>query len=85
MAPSDTAPAAERVVIEGYRAMSPARKLQCVVAMNRALRQVAAAGIRLRHGVSITESELQLRLAALWLDAETMAAAFGWDPGIRGL
>lgn len=83
-APSDTTPAVERLLIEGYRRMSPAEKLERVAAMNRALQQLATARLRAQYG-QMTESELRLRLAALRLDARTMRDAFGWDPGVHGL
>ncbi|MBA2245339.1 MAG: hypothetical protein H0W11_10310, partial [Gemmatimonadetes bacterium] len=42
---SDTSPDAERVLLEGYRRMSPREKLQRVVALNRTLEQLARARI----------------------------------------
>jgi hypothetical protein len=81
---SDTPPAVERVLIEGFRRMTPAEKLQRVVALNRAVEQLASAGLRYRHG-DMTERERRLRLAALRLDAELMRDAFGWDPQVHGL
>jgi hypothetical protein len=81
---SDTSPAAERVLVEGYRRMSAREKLQRVAALNRALLQLAAARIRVRYGENIPEREVRLRLGALWLDGGTMRDAFGWDPEIRG-
>jgi hypothetical protein len=84
-APSDTAPGIERMLIEGYRRMTPAAKLERVVALNRALDQLAAARLQVRYGPDLPESELRLRLAALRLDPGVMTRAFGWDPRIRGL
>jgi len=43
-----------------------------------------ATGIQARYGPDLTERELRLRLAALWLDRETMIEAFGWDPEVEG-
>ena len=63
--------------------MSPAEKLQRVAELNAAVLELAAAGIRRRHG-AVAEEELRLRLAALWLDRETMVRAFGWDPREHG-
>jgi hypothetical protein len=65
-APSDTAPEARARLIAGYRAMSPARKLQCVAELNRALQELAPLDIRWRHPQA-DERELRMRLA------------FGWD------
>jgi len=63
--------------------MSPAEKLQRVAELNAAVLELAAAGIRRRHG-AVADRELRLRLAALWLDRETMVRAFGWDPREHG-
>ena len=79
----DTPPAVERLLIEGYRRMDPAEKLRRVEDMNRALRQLAAARLHAQYG-PMPDSELQLRLAALRLDAATMRDTFGWDPDVRG-
>lgn len=46
--------------------------------------QMAAMRIQARYGPNLSEQELRLRLAALWLDRETMIAAFGWDPEVKG-
>lgn len=81
-APSDTHPAIERMLLEGYRRMSPAEKLRRVEALNEAVLQLAAARITREHP-GIGERELRLRLAALWLDAETMRRAFDWPPEDR--
>jgi hypothetical protein len=40
--------------------------------------------IQARYGPDLSERELRLRLAALWLDRETMIDAFGWDPEVEG-
>jgi hypothetical protein len=82
---SDTPPPIERLLIEGYRRMPPAEKLERVAALNRAVDQLARARIRAQYGEDLTERELRLRLAALRLDRRVMVEVFGWDPGIRGL
>jgi len=82
--PSDTSPEAERVVIEGYRRMSPADKIARVVALNRALEELASARLRSQYGGQLTDDERRLRLAALRLDAKLMRDVFGWDPSVRG-
>jgi hypothetical protein len=46
--------------------------------------ELAAARIKARYGPDLSERELRLRLAALWIDRETMVRAFGWDPEIQG-
>lgn len=64
--------------------MTPAEKARIVEDLNLAVRQMAAARIRSRYGQDLPERELRLRLAALWLDRETMIRAFGWDPEKEG-
>jgi hypothetical protein len=82
--PSDTARRAEAVVIEGYRRMSVADKLRRVADLTEAILELAAARIRRQYGAEISERELRLRLASLWLDRSTMCRAFGWDPEKKG-
>ena len=81
---SDTPPHIERILIEGYRSMNPAQKLQRVVALNRALDELATARIKSQHGQDISQRETILRLASLHLDAGTMRDVFGWDPDTKG-
>ena len=83
--PSDTSADAERVMIDGFRRMSPAQKLERVAALNRALVDLATARLRRQYGASMSPRELCLRLAALRLDADTMRKAFDWDPAAHGL
>ena len=80
---TDTSPEIEAVLIDGYRRMSPAEKLARVGALNRAVQQLALAGIRARHR-GVSDREARLRLAALWLDRDTMMRVFGWDPEAEG-
>ena len=75
----DTHPAARRVIVEGYRRMSPAEKIRCVDEMTKTVQQMALARIRRQYPNS-SKREQQLRLASLWLDRETMIKAFEWDP-----
>jgi hypothetical protein len=82
--PSDTPDAVERLLIEGYRQMTPAQKLARVVALNRAVEELATARLRATYGASMSEEERRLRLAALRHDAEFMTEAFGWNPHVRG-
>ncbi|MCI0433812.1 MAG: hypothetical protein L0271_09180 [Gemmatimonadetes bacterium] len=82
---SDTPLAVERVLIEGYRRMAPREKLDRVIALNRAVEQLARARIRAQYGKDLSDRELRLRLAALRLDRRVMVEVFGWDPRIRGL
>lgn len=80
----DTTPEAERVLVEGYRAMSPAQKLQRILSLNRMVRQLATARLRARYGADMPERELRLRLAALHLPRDVMVNVFGWDPEEHG-
>jgi len=80
----DTPPEIERILIEGYRRMSPAEKLQRVCDLNHMVETMAAARIRQQYGPDISERELELRLAALRLDRETMIEVFDWDPAEKG-
>jgi hypothetical protein len=81
---SDTTPEAEAILVEGFRRMTPQEKLARVADLNRALDQLAEAGILLRHGPDLPERELRLRKAALRLDRETMVRVFNWDPQEKG-
>ena len=81
---SDTHPTIEAVLLEGYRRMTPEQKLQRIADLNLALAEVAAARIRAQYGADISDRELQLRLASLRLDRETMIRVFDWDPEEHG-
>jgi len=80
----DTPPEIEEILLEGYRRMAPLEKLQQVFELNHMAQTMAATRIQAWYGPNLSEQELRLRLAALWLDRETMIAAFGWDPDIKG-
>lgn len=81
---SDTPPAIRQRLIEGYRRMSPAEKMERVAALNRAAVQLATARIREQYGPDLSPRELRLRLGSLWLSRETMIEVFGWDPEVHG-
>ena len=80
----DTPPEVEAILLEKYRQMSPQEKIHAIQDLNRTVLLMALAGIRSRHGQNLSEREQQLRLAALWLDRETMIKLYGWDPKIEG-
>ncbi len=82
---TDTHPDAQRVLLRGYAAMTPAEKLRRVVDLNRSVEALAAARIRKEYGAEISDRELALRLAALRLDRATMIKVFDWDPDAHGL
>jgi hypothetical protein len=79
----DTSPEAERILIKGYRRMTPREKMQRVLEMNRFGYQLALAGVRRRHP-NADERELNLRIASLSIPADLMRKAFGWDPDTEG-
>lgn len=81
---ADTPPEVEELVLEGYRRLTPWEKLRQVFELNRMAQQMAAMRIQAQYGPDLPERELRLRLAALWLDRETMIEAFGWDPEREG-
>ena len=80
---SDTSPEAERILIEGYRRMTPTQKLQRVESLNRALVLLQKARIRADYG-DISDVEMRMRLGALRLGRETMIKVFAWDPDEKG-
>ena len=79
----DTPPHIQKILIEGYRNMTPQQKFQRVSELNKAIQQFALARIRKQYG-EISEREQRLRLAALWLNRQTMIRVFGWDPQKAG-
>ena len=79
----DTSPEAHKVLIAGYRRMSPTEKMQQACELSKAVRQAALSRIRRQYGV-MPEREEKLRLASLWIDRETMIRAFNWDPEKEG-
>jgi hypothetical protein len=80
---SDTSPQIQNILIQGYRQMSPSQKLARVQELTQTVQQLALARIRQQYGV-IPEREQRLRLAALWLDRDTMRRVFHWDPQEKG-
>ena len=80
----DTPPEIEEIVLERYRQMPPFEKLMQVFELNQMAQQMAALRIQAQYGPDLSERELRLRLAALWLDRDLMIEAFGWDPEVEG-
>ena len=76
---SDTHPKIQKMLIEHYRKMTAQQKLESVTELNHAVQQLALSRILKKYG-PISEYEQKLRLAALWLDRETMIKVFNWDP-----
>ena len=80
---NDTPPHIQKVLIAGYRNMTPREKMQRVTELNKAVQQLALARIRKQYG-EISQREQRLRLAGLWLNRETMIRVFDWDPEKKG-
>ena len=80
---NDTDIKVQKILIEGYRRMTPQQKFHRVSELNKSIQQFALARIRKEYG-NISEREKRLRLASLWLDRETMIKVFGWDPQEKG-
>jgi len=81
---ADTPLDVEEIVLERYRQMTPQEKIAILQGLNRTAMLMALAGIQMRHGKDLPERELQIRLAALWLDRETMIKVYCWDPEVEG-
>jgi len=81
---ADTPLDVEERLLERYRRMTGLERLAIALDMSEAVRQLALAGIRDRHGPNLSAREERLRLAALTIDRETMIRAFGWDPEVEG-
>lgn len=66
--------------------MSAQQKLERVAELTKAVQQLALARIRKQYGElsELSDPEQQLRLAALWLDRDTMIRVFQWDPRRKG-
>jgi hypothetical protein len=80
---NDTHPRIEAMIVEGCRQMTLAEKFARVQSLNESVLQMAAARIWQQYEAA-SELELRLRVAALWLDDETMRRVFDWDPEVRG-
>ncbi len=79
----DTPPHIQKLIIAGYRRMSPQEKFKRVNELTKAIQQLALARIIKRYG-QISEREQQLRLASLWLEPEIMIRVFQWNPHEKG-
>jgi len=79
----DTPPEVERALIEGYRRMSVADRIERVREMNLFLERLAMTDVRRRRPGS-TEEEVRLYAASRRIPRALMRKAFGWDPDERG-
>jgi hypothetical protein len=73
---TDTTPEAEPVLLEIYRAMSPARKLELVDEAIRTSRHLALMGLRMRHP-DAGPAVLRRRLLGLVLGEELATRVYG--------
>ena len=80
---SDTSPEATEFLVAHLRELPVWRKVRMVVELTQACQELARAGV-LRRYPDASEREVRLRVAALWIDRDTMIEAFGWDPEIHG-
>jgi len=80
----DTSPAAQQFMIDGYKKMSPAKKLARVFDLSDSLRLLARQRIMKKYGSTISEREIRLKLASLYLDRSTMITVFDYDPETEG-
>lgn len=72
----DTAPEAERVLIDLLRRASPERKLSLLLDANRTARALAWAGLLERHRGE-SPARLRRRFADIWLGADLALKAYG--------
>jgi len=80
----DSGVEAEEIQVELYRRMSPRERLERVAAANRAVREMARRRVLKMYGEDVSDREVKLRLASLWLDRETMIEVYDWDPESEG-
>lgn len=80
---SDTRPEIERIVLDGYRQMSPAQKLARVDDLRQLTMGLAERRIRSQYA-GASDQEVRLRLGALTLGRDLMIRIFGWDPEREG-
>ena len=73
---SDTSPEARRVLYDLYRRMSPARKFELICDTYEMGKQLALAGLRMRHP-NATEDELRRLWAQQHLGRELFAEVYG--------
>lgn len=76
--PADTTPEAHAVQVEMFRRMAPADKLKMAMRMSDGARELACAGVRLRHP-EYTDDEARLAVNRLMLGDTLFAQAF---PGV---
>ncbi|MCR9246253.1 MAG: hypothetical protein NXI31_14575 [bacterium] len=73
---SDTTEAIDRLVFDGFRAMTPAERLELAAAASRSLEQLTIAGLRIKYP-NAADEELRRRAGAIRLGPELTRRAFG--------
>lgn len=76
---TDTSSDSEQRLIAEYRRMAPQQKLQQVVQLTQAVQKLALVDLR-RKFPQANDRELQMRLAARWIEPQLMRDLVGWDP-----
>ena len=72
----DTSPEAEQVLLKLLRQATPARKLQMIASANRASRELALCGLKMRFP-NDSPAQLRRRLAGLCLGEDLAEKAYG--------
>jgi hypothetical protein len=80
---SDTSKESEQTYLNMLRDVPLWRKAAMVDSLTKACQELAVAGIRMRHP-KVSEKEIRMRFAALWIDREMMIKVFNWDPKLEG-
>lgn len=80
---NDTHPKIDALLIEGYRKMTAAQKLERVRGLTRAVQELAILDVRRRHP-NADSREQELRVASRWIEPDLMVRAFGWDARAEG-
>jgi len=80
--PHDTSPEAWTIMEDAVRSWTPQQRVERSVALTVLAHSFALAEIRRRYPDEDDRTH-RLRLAARYIDAETMRAAFGWVPDDR--
>lgn len=80
-AKSDTSPEARRVLYGLYRQMSPARKFELICDTYEMGKQLAMAGLRMRHP-NASEDEIWQLWARQHLGEELYEKVYGWQNGL---
>jgi len=79
---SDTTFEAEQVQLEIFRRMGPEKRLQCVIALSQACRELLKEGVRRRHP-EYNERQITLAVARLMLPEKLFLAAYPEGRDIR--